>query len=140
MIFLAMLLAALFLGVIGLTFANVFARIINIPRSVLLPSIVLLCVVGTFAMRNALFDVGVLLAAGLLGYTLRRVKVPLPPLLLGFILGPMLEDNFRRALLLSDGNWSTFILRPISGVILLLAVALTVYGILRGRKKGSVSN
>lgn len=139
-IFIAMLLAAVLLGVIGLAFANVFARIINIPRTVLLPAIVLLCVVGTFAMRNALFDVGVLLVAGLLGFALRRVKVPLPPLLLGFILGPMLEDNFRRALLLSDGNWSTFILRPISGVILLLAVVLTVYGILRGRKRRNVSN
>lgn len=134
-VFLSMLFGAIALGVMGVSLAKVFARVIQVPQSVLLPSIVVLCFVGTYAIRNALFDVGVLLVIGLLGYGLRRVRVPLPPLVLGFILGPILESNLRRALLISGGDWSTFVLRPISGTILLLAVAIILYGVFARKKK-----
>lgn len=136
-VFLSMLIGAIALGVMGVSLARLFARVILVPQSMLLPSIVVLCVVGTYAMRHAVFDVGVLLAVGLLSYGLRRMCVPLPPLVLGFILGPLLESNLRRALLISDGDWSTFIFRPISGVILLLAVAIVFYGTFFTRKKES---
>lgn len=134
-VFLSMLLGAIALGVLGVSLARVFARVIRVPESVLLPAVVVLCVVGTYAIRHAIFDIGVMLVIGLLSYGLRRVRVPLPPLVLGFILGPLLESNLRRALLISGGDWSTFVFRPISGTILFLAVAITLYGIFAGRKK-----
>ena len=136
-VFLSMLLGAIALGVMGVGLARVFSRVIQVPPSMLLPGIVVLCVVGTYAMRHAMFDVGILLVVGLLSYGLRRVRVPLPPLVLGFILGPLLESNMRRALLIADGDWSTFILRPISGTILVLAVVILVYGTFAGKKKKS---
>ena len=134
-VFLSVLLGAIVLGVMGVGLARVFARVIQMPQSVLLPAIVVLCVVGTYAMRHAMFDVGVLLVVGLLGYGLRLVRVPLPPLVLGFILGPLLESNMRRALLISGGDWTTFVFRPISGTILLLAVVIVLYGAFAGKKK-----
>jgi len=134
-VFLSMLLGAIALGVMGVSLARVFSRVIQVPPSLLLPSIVVLCVVGTYAMRHAIFDVGFMLTIGLVSYGLRRVRIPLPPLVLGFILGPLLESNMRRALLISDGDWSTFIFRPISGVILLLALGIVLYGAFAKKKK-----
>lgn len=133
-VFISMLLASILLGIIGLAGSKAFSRIIDIPGHLLLPIIVILCVIGAFAMRNALFDVVVLIIAGITGYGLRRVNVPLPPLLLGFILGPMLEDNLRRSLLISEGSVGVFFTRPLSGAILVLALLITGLSFVKQRK------
>jgi putative tricarboxylic transport membrane protein len=133
-VFISMLLAAILLGLIGIALVPFFSKIIQIPDYLLMPIVIVLCTIGAFAMRNTLFDIGVLLAAGLVGFLLRRVDIPLPPLLLGFILGPMLEDNLSRLLLFSGGNVFVIFTRPLSAIILLLALIITFWGLFK--KKG----
>jgi len=85
---------------------------------VLFPSILFFCCIGTYSVNNNLNDIFITAAFGFVGYMFLRLGLDAAPLMLGFILGPMLEENFRRALLLSRGNFSTFVTRPISGALL----------------------
>jgi putative tricarboxylic transport membrane protein len=111
---------------IGLAAARYFAHLIRVPRQYLLPAIMIFCIVGSFAIRNTLFDIWVLLACGLLGYLLQKIGIMPAPVILGFVLGPILEDNFRRALIVSYGDWTTFLTRPISLVLILLNVLILI--------------
>ena len=121
-IFILMALSNLaFLG-IGLLGAKAVSKVINTPMGILLPVIMLLCAVGTYAIRNSFFDLGVLIIFGLIGYLFNKGKVPAAPLVLGLILGPILERNLRRTLVLSKGDLTTLFTRPISAVFLVLTV------------------
>jgi len=111
----------LFFGLFG---AKVVSKIMMIPSGVLLPIILMFCVVGTFSLRNNIFDVGVLIVFGILGFIFYKVNVPTAPLVLGFILGPLLETNFRRTLILSDGNITEIFTRGISGSIMIIALLI----------------
>ena len=86
----------------------------------------LFCAVGVYGTKNSEFDVWLVGIFGFIGYVFYKLGTEPAPLLLGFILGPMMEENLRRALLLSRGDWSVFVTRPISAVMLLLAVVLLV--------------
>ncbi|MGE5794408.1 MAG: tripartite tricarboxylate transporter permease, partial [Bacteroidota bacterium] len=92
-----------------------------------------LCVIGTFALASRLFEVWVMLAFGLLGFVLRMLNYPLAPLVLGIVLGDLMESNLRRGLVLSDGSLAPFFTRPISAV-LFAVIALTLLARLRRRK------
>lgn len=107
----------LFLGMLAIRSA---VRIIKVPDWIIIPIVLLLCFLGSYSIKNSLFGVWVMLWAGLFGYILRKFGFPLIPCVLGFVLGPMIEVNFRQSLTLSDGAWSIFVTRPIS---------LTVYGL-----------
>ena len=120
--FLAGIVITFFLGVGG---AQIWARVLNTPRYILLPIILVLCVTGSFAISNSLFDVGLLLGFGIVGYLLKKVGIAPPAMVLGLILGPMLEENLRRALVLGRGSLLLFVTRPIS-LVLLLLVAVTL--------------
>jgi len=100
-------------------------NVLRIPQKVLYPTILLLCFVGTYAIDNSLFDVQAMFFFGILGYVMRKFDYPLAPLLIAFVLGPMLENALRQALIMSDGDIGIFISRPISLGFLLLTV-LTV--------------
>jgi TctA family transporter len=91
--------------------------VFKIPYAVLFPAILFFCCIGTFSVNNNLNDIFVTAAFGFVGYTFLRLELDPAPLMLGFILGPMLEENFRRALLLSHGQLSAFMTRPISGTL-----------------------
>ena len=110
-------LAFTFFGLVG---ARYLAHLIRVPRGYLLPAIIIFCIIGAFAIRNTMFDVWVLLACGLMGYLLQKIGIMPAPIILGFVLGPILEDNFRRSLIVSNGDWSTFFTRPISLALLLI--------------------
>jgi len=84
---------------------------------VLFPAILFFCCIGTYSVNNNLDDIFITSAFGLAGYLFLRLDLDPAPLMLGFILGPMLEENFRRAMLLSRGHFSTFVTRPISGTL-----------------------
>ncbi len=99
--------------------------VLRIPQKVLYPTILLLCFVGTYAIDNSLFDVQAMFFFGILGYVMRKFDYPLAPLLIAFVLGPMLENALRQALIMSEGDIGIFISRPISLGFLLLTV-LTV--------------
>jgi putative tricarboxylic transport membrane protein len=110
--------------VINLPLIGIWVRVLKIPYRHLVPAIILFCCIGAYSINNSTFDVYVLVGAGVLGYVLSRLDCEPAPLLLAFILGPMLEENFRRAMLISHGDPTTFVRHPISLALLLAAAAL----------------
>ncbi|MFD1065652.1 tripartite tricarboxylate transporter permease [Oceanobacillus locisalsi] len=126
----------LFLGMKG------FVRLLSIPQAILLPIILALCVVGAFGVNNRLFDVGALFFFGVIGYFMIKAKMPLTPLVLGFILGPILETNLRRGLMLSEGDFMPFLTQPIAAGFLLLtvfSVATKIYSNRKSKKHQKVN-
>jgi putative tricarboxylic transport membrane protein len=122
-IFIGMLVANILLIIFGLFLIKLFARVILIPSYILSPIILVLCFVGAFAINNNIIDVFVMVGAGIVGYFLIKLKFSMPPIILGLILGPMIESNLRRALIMSEGDWSVFVTRPISLAFLVLTAA-----------------
>ena len=121
-----MMLATIGILIYGLTLTKLLIQVLRVPTTIIVPMIFVLCVIGTYALASRLFDVWTMLLFGLLGYLLRRFHYPIAPLVLGIVLGDLLEKNFRRGLVLSDGDLSPFFTRPISaflfGVIALVVL------------------
>ena len=92
-----------------------------------MPIIFLLCTIGTFTINGRLFDIWVMIIFGIIGYPMRKFGYPSAPLVLGLILGPMVDENLRRGLILTNGNFLPFFKSPIS-IILVVAVFLTLFG------------
>lgn len=124
--------AIIFVGLVGFRF---FVRVLDVPRHLLAPALFVLAVVGTYSLANQWFDVLVMLALGVAGFLLTLGNFPVYPIVIGVILGPLLESEMRRALVIAGGDWSTFVQRPISAVILALAFAALILPTLltRGR-------
>lgn len=112
-IFMGIMLSSIFLLIVGKLGIRVFARISDVPNSFLYPVVLVLCVFGTYAVGNTMFDILIMLIMGLVGYFMLRFRIPAAPFLIAFILGPLLEDSFRQALQLSRGDFSIFIRNPI---------------------------
>ena len=108
----------LILIVLNVPMIGIWVKMLMIPYKYLYPSALFFICIGVFAARNSLFDVGATLALGIFGYLLVLLKFEPAPILLGFVLGPRFEENFRRALIISRGDLMTFVERPISGVFL----------------------
>jgi putative tricarboxylic transport membrane protein len=106
----------------GLALSRVFVLILRVPREVLMPVVFVLCVIGPYALTQRVFDIWVMVGFGVLGFVLRQMKFPMPPLVLGIILGDLLDKNLRRGLTLSDGDLGAFFTRPISAVFVALIV------------------
>ncbi len=139
MIYAAFFVATLLLLAFQLLTIRIFPRVLLVPRRFLLPALVVLMVVSTYASENRLFDVWVMLAFGVIGYGLEKYGFPLGPMVLGFVLGPIFETNLRRAIMFADGDLTSFVTRPISAVLILIALALlahSVYAIARGQGRG----
>lgn len=111
----------LFVGGIG---ARVMSKAIGIPMSYLIPIISMFCIVGAYAIRYSVFDIFVLIIFGVFGFLFGQVGIPTAPLVLGFVLGDLVESGLRRGLVLSEGSVYTFISRPISTVFLILSVLM----------------
>ena len=112
-----------FLLMLNVPLVRYWLSVFKIPYNVLFPSILFFCCIGTYSVNNNLDDVFVTAVFGFVGYMFMRLDLDAAPLMLGFIRGPMLEENFRRALLLSRGSFTAFLTRPISGTLLgLIAV------------------
>jgi len=130
-VFAGMMMANVVMFFIGMLGIKIFARIISINRNVLLPIIFLLSIVGSYSMRNSLFDVWLALLFGVIGYFMQRYEFPASPILLALILGPMAESNLRRALIKSSGDFSVLVTRPISAILLALAVISLISSLVR---------
>ena len=113
-----------------------FGAILRLPRSIVLTAVTVFSVVGAFALRNAWFDVWVMLGAGVAGYFLEARRVPLAPLILGLILGPMIEENLRTGLIKTSGNLAPFFARPICLALILCLVAAAAGPWLMRKSKG----
>jgi len=133
-IFAGMILAQFVMLGVGLGGMRFFARIINIDRRIMTPIIFFLCVVGSYAMRFSFFDVGVSLIIGVIAYFMNYYGFPGSPILLALILGPMVEQNLRRSLIISHGNPSIFITRPISAAFIIIGIFVMITSYYRIKK------
>ena len=116
----------LFLIVLNLPLIGIWVRIIMVPYHFLFPAILVFCAIGVFSLSNTEFDIYLMALFGLLGYIFTKLDCEPAPMLLGFILGPMMEEYLRRALLISHGNPLVFVTRPISATMLAIAVVAMV--------------
>jgi TctA family transporter len=116
----------LMLVILNMPLIGIWIKLLTVPYRFLFPAIMVFCCIGLYTLNNSNFDVYVGAGFALVGYAFHKLGCEPAPLLLGYILGPMMEENLRRALLLSRGDWSTFILRPLSAGLLVAAVLLVV--------------
>jgi len=126
-IFISLTLSVVFMLILGLLGAPVFAKIIGMPKKFLFPAVLVFCLVGSFAINNSIFDIWVLIICGVAGFVLQKLNFSIAPIVLGLILGKLFESNLRRSLILSDGKWETFVQRPIS-LFFLICVVLILFG------------
>jgi putative tricarboxylic transport membrane protein len=127
----------LMLVVINLPMVGVWVRLLRVPYRMLFPAIIIFCAIGVYSINNSAFDIVMTGLFGVIGYWLVKHDFEPAPMLLGFVLGPMLEENLRRAMLIARGDPSTFVTRPISGGLIALAVlllALAVLPMLRSKR------
>lgn len=126
------------LVILNVPMIGLWIRVLTIPYHILYPAIIMFICIGTYSVNNNVFDVYAVLVFGIGGYVLRILDFQPAPLLLGYVLGPMLEENFRRAMLLSRGSIQTFIERPISMWVLILTATLLVWGVWSSLRHRSV--
>jgi TctA family transporter len=125
------LIASMWIGnamlvILNLPMIGIWIKLLSIPYRWLFPSIVLFCAIGVYSTNNNVFDIWMVAIFGVIGYMFIKLGCEPAPLLLGFILGPMMEENLRRALLLSRGDWSVLVTRPLSAGLLAAALLLVV--------------
>lgn len=134
-IYAAMALSSIFMLVIMLFGMKGFVKILKIPQHLLLPLVFVLCMVGAYGTNNRLFDCWALIFFGLMGYLMRKGGFPTTPLILGFVLGPTMELNFRRSLSYTNGSYIEFFTHPISCVFLVVALLSVVLNLYKHRKR-----
>src|SRR5690606_23260347 len=128
------------LVILNLPLIGIWVRILTIPRRVLMPAILMFMAIGVYSINNNVFDIWVMILFGVVGYFMSAFRFEAAPLLLGFILGPPMEQYLTRALLSSGGDPAVFVQRPISASLLVISVLvllLTVWGALRRRRKAA---
>lgn len=127
-VFAAYLLANLFLFMLGILLTPVFVSVLKLKKKFLVPSVLLLSMVGVYALQSSLFDLWCAFVFGIIGYVLRKFEFPLSPIVIGIVLGPIAEDNFRRSLLYSrNGDLEIFLDRPIALTILAIDLAVILW-------------
>lgn len=129
-VFAALLLANLAMLVVGMGGVRFFSRIISVNKRVLMPSILIVSLVGAYAINQNLFDVGVALVFGAIGYLMQKFEFPLSPILLALILGPLSESNFRRFMQIENGNFMSIFSHPICVVFIVLSLGSLVFSVL----------
>ena len=116
----------LMLVILNLPLIGLWVKLVSVPYHRLFPAIVVFCVIGVFSLSNTTFDIYFMALFGFLGYLFRKLECEPAPMLLGFILGPMMEEYLRRALLLSKGSPMVLVTRPISATMLVLATGVMI--------------
>ena len=130
----------LMLVILNLPLIGIWIKVLTVPYRLLFPAILVFCGIGLYTTNNNSWDVYMGVLFGLIGYVFFKLQCEPAPLILGFILGPMMEENLRRALLLSRGDWSTFVARPVSAGLLIAAALMVIAVLLPAlRKKRAVT-
>jgi putative tricarboxylic transport membrane protein len=123
--------------VLNLPLISVFMQILRLPYAIMSLFICVLSVLGIYSLSNNLFKLWIMLFFGVVGYVMRKLDFPLPPLLLGTVLGTMLEEAFRQSLSMSQGSLLIFIQRPISLILLIVLVIVTTFQVVSIIKHGA---
>ena len=125
--------------ILNLPLVSVFANILRLPQHLLMALILLLCLVGTYTLNNSIVDIYILIGMGIIGYILRKMKFDMAPLILALVLGPMMEKSLRQSLFMSRGDLGPFVSRPLTAILLSVALAGIVLPLLfRLRKNKSI--
>jgi TctA family transporter len=133
-VFLLFIIANIIMVPLGLLCIKAAKRILRVPREVLMPVIMLFCVVGAFAINNSVFDIGVMLAFGLLAFLMEANAFPIAPTILGAVLGGMLEQHFVTSMIKAGGNPLAFFERPVAGALGVATILIWLAPLLlRGR-------
>jgi TctA family transporter len=117
------------LVVLNIPLIGLWVRILTVPYQLLYPAILMFVCIGVYTVNTNTFDVWMVVLFGVLGYATRIADLPAAPVLLGFVLGPMMEEHFRRAMLVADGDFLALFHRPVSGVVLGLTLAILVWSL-----------
>jgi putative tricarboxylic transport membrane protein len=131
--------ASMFIGnvmllIMNLPLAGMWAKITMIPFKVLFPIILAIAVLGAYTVNNSMFDVGVMIVFGIVGYLLKKVDIPLAPIVLTFVLGKLMEDSLLQSLIISRGSFLSFFTRPISGTLLVISIVIILVSVYAGLK------
>ena len=133
-----------FLVILNIPLIGLWVKLLRVPYRLLYPAILVFCAIGVYSINNNPFDIWITIGFGIFGWIVNKLGCECAPLILGFILGPMLEENMRRALLLSRGDLTTFVTGPISGSLLAVSAVLLLLVILpsvrSGREKAFVED
>jgi len=121
-VFIVFILANLLMLPLGFLTIKLSKKILEVPRNILMPLILLFCIVGSYSINNSAFDVGIMLGFGMLAYLMEENGFPIAPTILGVVLGGMLEENFISSMIKSDGNFVAFFNRPIAGTLGVLTI------------------
>jgi TctA family transporter len=125
----------LMLLIINLPLIGLWVRLIMVPYHYLFPVILVFCAIGVFSLNNSDFDIHLMALFGFLGYIFAKLDCEPAPMLLGFILGPLMEEYLRRALIIGRGDWSVFVTNPISATMLVLAVVAMAFVLMPAIRK-----
>jgi putative tricarboxylic transport membrane protein len=123
-IFMGIMLSSIYLFGIGKICIKFISKISDIPHRILFPIVLILCIFGSYAVNNSTFDIAIMFLMGILGFAMLKLSIPTAPFLIGFILGPILEDSFRQSLLISRGSYAIFFSTPICWFFWILTVVI----------------
>ncbi len=136
----SMYIGNIMLLVLNLPLIGMWVQILKVPYKILFPLILLFCLIGVYSVSNAVFDIYIMIIFGILGYLMKKFDYEGAPLVLAFVLGPLLENNLRKSLIMSQGDFSIFFTRPLSAASLILALFLLVSPFIPGlgKKRGEI--
>ena len=133
-IFATLLFSVPFMVAIGLVGLRLWMKVTDIPKSLLATCVTVICVIGAYASSNDLYPVWVMIITGILGYMMRKVHIPMAPIVLALVLGFMMEVNFRRAYIQSGGDMSMFLKHPITLILIIFALVTVIWPVIREMK------
>ncbi len=133
-LFIGLIVSSVFLFIVGSVAIKGFRFVADVPKRILMPAVLVLCIYGVFAVNNNIFDVGVMFVMGWVGYLMMRMQMPAAPFLIAFILGPLLEDNFRQSMLMSGSDPSILLRGPITWFFWAVTL-ITIVAIARNIRK-----
>jgi len=131
----SMYIGNIILLILNLPLIGIWVQILKVPYKILFPLILLFCLIGVYTVSNAVFDIYIMIAFGVVGYLMKKFEYEGAPLVLAFVLGPLFEVNLRKSLILSHGDFSIFVTRPISACCLLIALLLLVSSLIPALSK-----
>ena len=127
--------------ILNLPLIGMWVQVLKVPYKILFPLILLFCLIGVYSVSNAVFDIYIMIAFGVVGYLMKKFEYEGAPLVLAFVLGPLLENNLRKSLIMSQGDFSIFFLRPLSAVSLIFALFLLISPLIpwMGKKRKAIA-
>jgi len=122
--------------ILNLPLVGLWARLITVPYPVLAPIVLALCVIGTYSIRNNMIDVWIAILFGIIGFLMRKTEIPAAPVVLTLVLAHMFENALRQSMVMSSGDPSIFLTRPMSAVLLLIVAIALIASVLERRRTG----